>query len=208
MGPLSNVQKRSLERATTEYAKHLDEALGYLEARGISPEVARSVGLGVVRNPLPGQEWMEGRLAIPYLTDYGPVNMNFRCMEDHKCDGHPKYAMWTGLSTNLYMVQSIGRANEHIAVAEGELDALSLNIAGIPAVGIGGATKWMEHWNNIFEDFVRVYVFQDGDEAGEKFGTTLVREVGAIRVALPGGEDVNSMLVKHGADSLRSRIRA
>jgi DNA primase len=206
---LSVTQRRSLERATLQYMNHLDEALDYLGTRGIAEEVARSVGLGVVRNPIPGHEHLEGRLAIPYLTDFGPVNMNFRCLASHKCkdEGHQKYMTWTGLETNLYSVQSLQEAGEWIAVAEGELDALSLNIAGVPAVGIAGATKWSEHWNNVFEDFTRVYVFQDGDEAGKKFGDTLVREVGALRVALAAGDDVNSTLVKHGSEYLRSRIR-
>jgi DNA primase len=209
MSMLSVTQRRSLERATLQYMNHLEEALDYLEARGIGEEVARSVGLGVVRDPIPGHEHLEGRLAIPYLTDFGPVNMNFRCLSAHKCkdEGHQKYMSWTGLETNLYSIQSMREADEWIAVTEGELDALSLNIAGVPAVGIAGANKWSEHWNNVFEDFTRVYVFQDGGEAGKKFGDTLVREVGALRVALPAGEDVNSVLVKHGAEYLRGRIR-
>ena len=209
MPMLSAPQKRSLERATLQYMKHLDEALAYLAERGIGEEVARSVGLGVVRNPIPGHEHLTGRLAIPYLTDHGPVNMNFRCIKDHRCKeaGHQKYMTWSGLETNLYSVQSIHGADDWIAVCEGELDALTLNIIGVPAVGIAGANKWEDRWNNVFEDFTRVYVFQDGDEAGTKFGDVLVREVSALRIALPSGEDVNSMYIKYGADSLTSRIR-
>jgi DNA primase len=210
MAPLSSVQRKSLERATLQYSQHLGEAEDYLQGRGIGPEVARSVALGVVRDPLPGHEYLEGRLAIPYLTDSGPVNMTFRCLKDHKCsnEGHSKYMLWAGLSANLYSVQSIARAGDWIAVAEGELDALSANIAGIPCVGISGAEKWQDHWSAIFEDFVRVYVLEDGDDAGQKFGTVLVRETGAIRVPMPSGEDVNSMLVQHGAAYLKGRIRA
>ena len=209
MSMLSVTQRRSLERACMTYLSHLDEALEYLATRGIAEEVARSVGLGVVREPIPGHEHLEGRLAIPYLTDYGPVNMNFRCLEQHKCkdEGHQKYMTWAGLEANLYGIQSMRQADDWIAVAEGEIDALSLNIAGVPAVGIAGANKWSEHWNNVFEDFTRVYVFQDGDEAGKKFGDTLVREVGALRVALPSGQDVNSILVTQGPEALKNRIR-
>lgn len=209
MSTLSVVQRKSLERATLQYQGHLEEAEGYLLGRGIELEVARSNGLGVVRDPLPGQEYLEGRLAIPYMTDAGPVNMNFRCMEDHHCKehGHQKYMTWSGLETNLYNVKALSVAGSAIAVAEGELDALSSTIAGIPCVGISGATKWQDHWNNIFEDFTRIYVWQEGDDAGKKFGDRLVSEVGAIRVALPAGEDVNSIFVEQGIDALRSRIR-
>ena len=206
---LSNAQKQSLEQSTLQYASHLEEAEGYLKGRGIGLEVARSVGLGVVRDPLPGHERLEGRLAIPYLTDFGPVNMTFRCLRDHDCksSGCPKYLLWEGLESNIYSVQSLKYAGDWIAVTEGEIDALSLNIAGVPAVGIAGASKWREHWSNVFEDFSKVYVIQEGDSAGKKFADMLVREVGAMRVVLPSKEDSNSLLVKYGPEALKARIR-
>jgi hypothetical protein len=209
MGTLSIVQRKLLDRATVTYQEHLPEAEAYLLGRGIDLEAARSSGLGVVRDPIPGHEHVVGRLAIPYMTPAGPVNMNFRCMADHKCKdfGHPKYIMWTGLEVNLYNVGVLHTAGSAIAVAEGEIDALSSTLAGIPCVGISGANKWQEHWNNIFEDFTRIYVWQEGDEAGKKFGDRLVSEVGAIRVPLPDKEDVNSIWVESGKDALRARIR-
>lgn len=209
MPMLSVAQRKLLERATLQYMDHLDPALPYLSERGIDKEAASSAGLGVVVKPIPGHENLRGRLAIPYLTDNGPVNMNFRCIQGHRCKdfGHQKYMMWSGLETNLYQVQSLQQANDWITVAEGELDALTAKLAGIPCVGIGGATKWMDHWNLIFEDFTRIYVWQEGDEAGVKFADRLVHEVGALRLPLPDGEDVNSVYVSDGPSALRDRIR-
>jgi len=209
MGQLSIVQRKSLERATLQYQEHLEEAEKYLAGRGIDLEAARSSALGVVRDPIPGHEHLNGRLAIPYMTPGGPVNMNFRCIQDHKCKdfGHPKYIMWSGLEVNLYNVEALHVAGSAIAVAEGEIDALSSSLAGIPCVGISGANKWQDHWNNIFEDFTRIYVWQEGDEAGKKFGDRVVMEVGAIRVPLPDSQDVNSIWIEQGKDALRARIR-
>lgn len=209
MGQLSIVQRKSLERATVQYQEHLPEAEEYLLGRGIGLEAARSSALGVVRDPIPGHEHLVGRLAIPYMTPAGPVNMNFRCTQKHKCKeaGHPKYIMWTGLEVNLYNVSALSTAGSAIAVAEGEIDALSSTLAGIPCVGISGANKWQDHWNNIFEDFSRIYVWQEGDDAGKKFGDRLVSEVAAIRVPLPSSQDVNSIWVEQGKDALRARIR-
>jgi len=116
--------------------------------------------------------------------------------------------MWHGLEVNLYNVKALTEAKSAIAVAEGEIDAISSTLAGIPCVGISGATKWQEHWSNVFEDYERVYVWQEGDDAGKKFGDRLVSEVAAIRVALPHGEDVNSIWVASGATALRARIRS
>lgn len=209
MPTLSVVQKKLLARAQETYASHLEEAEEYLADRGIDLEAAHSAGLGVVRDPIPGHERLVGRLAIPYMTGAGPVNMNFRCVQKHSCKelGHGKYQHWAGLSSNLYNVQALDAAGTAIAVAEGEIDALSSTLAGIPCVGVPGATKWEDHWNLIFEDFTRVYVWQEGDDAGKKFADRVVMETNAVRVELPSGEDVNSIWVASGADALRARIR-
>lgn len=205
----SVVQRRSLERALTTYAGHLDLALPYLEGRGIDKAAASSAGLGVVASPILGHEHLRGRLAIPYLTDHGPVNMNFRCLKDHRCKdfNHQKYMTWEGLGANLYGVRYMEAAPDWITVAEGELDALSSNLAGIPCVGVSGATKWMDHWNLIFKDFTRTYVWQEGDPAGKKFADRVVTEIGAFRLELPQGEDVNSIWAAKGADPLRAMIK-
>lgn len=202
-------QRALLKRATEEYGRNLTLALEYLEGRGIDREAASSAALGVVVDPLPGQEYLTGRLAIPYMTPSGPVNMNFRCIKSHDCKtaGHQKYMTWEGLGANLYNVIALEEANASIAVAEGELDALSSSLAGIPCVGISGAEKWKPHWKNVFEDFSRVYVWQEGDEAGKRFAKKVSMELNAIRVQLPGKEDVNSLWVSEGAEGLRARIR-
>lgn len=209
MAMLSLLQRKLLERATQTYGSHVEEAESYLAGRGISLEAARSAGLGVVRNPLPGQEFLTGRLAIPYLTKAGPVNMAFRCLKDHSCkeSGCSKYMRWSGLGDTLYNVNAIFEAGQAIAISEGEIDALSSTLAGIPCVGIPGSTKWEEHWNLVFEDFERVYAWQEGDAAGEKFAKRMALELNAIRVVLPPGEDVNSLWAAHGAEALRARIR-
>lgn len=209
MGMLSKPQRDLLERATLQYSMNLDVAADYLASRGIDLEVARSNALGVVVDPVPGHEGLVGRLAIPYLTNAGPVNMNFRCIKNHVCKESAchKYENLKGAGTNLYGVQYLDDAGDWIAVAEGEIDAISSNIAGIPCVGISGAKKWQDHWANIFEDFTRVYVWQEGDAAGKEFADGLVSKIGAIRIALPQGEDVNSILVKQGPEALRNLVR-
>lgn len=208
MGALSKEQRRFLERATLQYASHLDEAQGVLEARGLEMGLARSSALGVVRDPLPGHEHHTGKLVIPYLTDAGPVNLTFRCLRDHGHEGHGKYVREKGLPGNLYNVQAIAYAEEWIVVTEGELDALIMKQIGIPALAVPGVEHWKEHWPNVFEDFSRVYLFEDGDSAGEKLWNKMSYELSnVIRVKMPDGEDVNSMFVKSGAEYLINRIK-
>lgn len=209
MGMLSAEQKKSLARAQETYSQNLTLAEEYLAGRGIDLVAASSAGLGVVVDPIPGHEYMRGRLAIPYMTASGPVNMTFRCIQHHECklEGHQKYMTQEGLEANLYNVRALEDANSSIAIAEGEIDALSSSLAGIPCVGISGAEKWKPYWKNVFEDFSHVYVWQEGDEAGKRFAKRMSVEVSAIRVTLPSGQDVNSIWVEQGADGLRARIR-
>lgn len=211
MPALSKEQRQHLERATLTYAENLDDAAEWLAGRGIEKEFAASRGLGVVRDPIPGHESMTGRLAIPYLTDAGPVNMNFRCIQDHDCKEvprHRKYLKRKGSETNLYGVQSLLWAEEWCVVTEGELDAMIWQQIGVPAVGVPGAESWKPHWVNVFEDFSRVYVAEDGDAAGQDLWIRMSEELdNVIRMRMPDGEDSNSMFLKEGASYLVGRIK-
>jgi 5S rRNA maturation endonuclease (ribonuclease M5) len=209
MAMLSPSQKKSLVRAVKSYSANVGVAEEYLAGRGISLELAQARELGVVIDPIPGHEGLRGFLSIPYQTENGPVNMAFRCLRKHDCKSTscPKYLNAPGAGTNMFSVQSFQTAGSSIAICEGEIDVISANIAGITAVGVSGATKWKSHWDRIFEDFTSIYIMQDGDAAGEKFGNKMVEKFKAIRVVMPDGEDVNSTLVKHGAAALRALIR-
>ena len=174
-------------------------------------EAAAYEGLGVVRDAPALHEQYEGRLAIPYITDYGPVNMTFRCLKDHDCKehGHGKYLKVKGAESDLYGVRAFDDATDWIGVCEGELDSLILRQIGIPAVSNPGATNWKDHWPNVFEDLSRIYVFADADESGNKMYNTFRDNLPmpVIKVRLPVGEDVNSTYVKYGAQAIIDRIK-
>lgn len=208
---LSKEQRRLLEETTLRYAERVDEAEEWLASRGIGLEFARSVGLGVVTDP-PGQHMhMKGRLSIPYLTDAGPVAIVARCMEDHKCKevaDHSKMAKPNKQPNRLYGVQTASRADDWIVVTEGEIDALTWQQIGVPAIGVPGAEMWKPHWVNVFEDFSRVYLAEDGDDAGRDLWIKMSEELSnAIRMRMPDGEDSNSMFLKEGEAYLLSRIK-
>ena len=200
-----------LEETTLRYADHVEEAEAWLATRGIELETARGAGLGVVTDP-PGQHMhMRGRLSIPYLTDAGPVAIVARCMQDHKCKevpDHSKMAKPNKQPNRLYGVQTAAWADDWIVVTEGEIDALTWHQIGVPAISIPGAKDWKPHYKNVFEDFSRVYLAIDGDDAGKQLWNTLKSELThVIPIWFPAGEDTNSMYVKHGKDALLERIK-
>lgn len=201
-------QRLGLEFATSQYEQNLHLAEEYLSSRGFSEETASSSRLGVVVEPVPGDDQFIGRLAIPYLTRSGVVDIRFRCLKAHDCKAEncKKYLGHPGRPLRLYNVEALFEADDFIVLCEGELDTITATQCGFPAVGVPGVGGWKPHFNRIFEDYQRVYLFADGDEAGRKFGERLKQELSAVVVTMPEGEDVNSAFVKFGEDYLRSRI--
>lgn len=210
MQTLSEEQRRFFEQAVSTYQADLvgdTSAQGYLASRGLGPAAVNTYRLGVVRRPLAGHEQYQGRLAIPYLTPAGVVNIRFRCLSSHECDGHPKYLSADGAGTNLFNVLDLKKDSPFICVAEGEIDTMSLSLAGLPAVGVPGVDAWQKHFSRCLEDFEVIYAFGDGDKAGSKFSSFLARETRARPIRMPPGDDCNSLYVKGGADALRRLLQ-
>lgn len=212
---LSKEQKQYQVRAWETYSPHLADAEEWLEGRGLGLEFAASRGLGVVANPLPGHEPATGYLAIPYLTRTGPVNFEFRCIQPHNCKeipNHTKYYRRKGSGVNVYGVQSVAWATDWIVVTEGAIDALTWQQIGVPALGIPGAENWKDYWGNLLEDFSRVYLAEDGDNAGKDLWIAMSEHIDqsntmVVRMRMPDGEDSNSMYLKQGKDYLLGRIK-
>jgi DNA primase len=206
---LSAEQRRFFEQAVTTYQRDLaadTAALAYLRARGIGPEAVARFRLGLVTSPLAGDEQYRGRLVIPYLTPAGVVNIRFRCAQAHECEGHPKYLSREGAGTNLFNVLDLKKDSPFICVAEGEIDTMSLSLAGLPAVGVPGVETWQKHFSRCLEDFEVIYAFGDGDKAGSKFSNFLARETRARPIRMPAGKDCNDIFRERGAEGLRALL--
>jgi DNA primase len=208
---LSAEQRRFFEQAATQYQSDLaadTAAQAYLMTRGLGPEAAALFRLGVVTSPLAGHEQYRGRLAIPYLTPAGVVNLRFRCAASHDCEAehHPKYLSAEGAGSNLFNVLDLKKDSPFVCVAEGEIDTMSLSLAGLPAVGVPGVDTWQKHFSRCLEDFEVIYAFGDGDKAGGKFSNFLARETRARPIRMPNGKDCNDIFREQGADGLRALI--
>lgn len=206
---LTQKGRDTLERATTQYQEDVAEIADYLLARGIDGATAQRFRLGYVARPIIGHEQYAGRLAIPYITPAGVVDIRFRCVEDHHCKdhGHGKYLSQPGHKTRLYNTPAILSAGDTIAITEGELDAIILNKIGIHAVGVPGAQAWQnDYYPRIFADFGDVLIFGDSDEAGRNFSRGVARDLtDATIIELPAGMDVNDIYLVEGADGVLHR---
>lgn len=199
-----------MEEATSAYQAQLTvHAELYLASRGLTDEAVATSRLGVVDDPMPGHERYRGRLAIPYLSADGhPVDIRFRCLEDHDCRSlrHGKYETQPDHPARVYNVGAIVQADDVIHVAEGELDTIILNQIGLPAIGLPGVANWSGKHRRLLAGFSRVWVWGDPDEAGAGLVNKITSSLASAKgVRLKDG-DVNESLLLHGADYLRSLI--
>lgn len=218
MRRLTESQRQFLQEATTRYHRSLpgSPGEGHLESRGLmAPSIREEVSrfrIGYVVDPLPGHEMYRGKLAIPYLRwhpehKWMAVSMRFRCLQDHDHTGHGKYLSVPNEQPWLYNTVSLLKHSPTVAITEGEIDAITAQVCGIPTVGVPGAQMWKPYFRELFPGYREVFVFADGDEAGMTFANKVAGTLPNAKVIpMPPTEDVNSFVVKHGKQALLERI--
>jgi len=200
---LSKSQKELLEKATENYAQNLQEIVPYLQSRGITEQTATMFRLGFVREPEMGHEPYVGKLAIPYLTPTGVIDIRFRSLNS---DGGPKYLSRPGATTHIYNINALSNDSDVLAICEGELDTVVATQAGFSAVGLPGANNWKSFYTRVLADWSKVVLLCDGDNAGREMAKHLSRELDNVfPVFMPEGQDVNDVYLLEGADGLRKR---
>jgi DNA primase len=110
------------------------------------------------------------------------------------------------LSPKLFNPAALLRDTDFICVTEGEIDAISAEQAGMPTVGIPGATQWVGWYSRLFKGYKTVYFLQDDDKAGQEMAENWASEIANVKVIVMPSGDVNSTLVDLGEDQLRALI--
>lgn len=202
---LSQSQRDLLERATAAYEGHLADVMPYLSQRGISEQTARTYRLGYVAvPPVRGDDEYVGRLSIPYVTTGGVVDIRFRAIT---AGDEPKYKSRPGTQTRLFGVTALTKDADTIVLCEGEIDTMTMNQIGVPAVGVPGANAWKDHWRLLFADYDNIVVMCDGDQAGRDFGKRVAEKIDNVQVVhLPDGTDVNDLYTSGGEALLRDKV--
>ena len=212
----STSTRNLLDQACRIYEKDLKGSVAekYLLKRGLTKEVMTYFRLGYVDpsvDRFPGHEFQENRLAIPYITPTGIVQMRFRAVPfDGEIGGpedSPKYKSIAHTSVTMFNTRDFASEGT-IAVCEGELDAISAHMAGIPAIGIPGASNWQKVFARAFR-FRKVVILADNDDKGDglKFAEKVQADIKGSRIILMDeGYDVNKFIQDFGIQELRKKV--
>lgn len=155
-----------------------------------------------------------GMLAIPYLRNspvqgQSVVSMRFRCIrEDCPHSDHGKYMSMPGADIRLFNTLPLQSSRETVGICEGEIDAITATLSGLPSVGVSGVESWKTHFREPFLGFRKVFILADGDEPGMRFATKIANLLPNAKI-IPSapGDDVNSEVLKHGPKALLEKVR-
>lgn len=127
-------------------------------------------------------------------------------------DGRSWWLGGQGKDQIPYGLEQLGKGGDALVLTEGESDTLALRLAwpeSIVAIGIPGASSWKSEWAVIAENFKRVYLSFDADDAGEKLSEAVKVDLpDAKRLYLPRGSDTRAVLQQLGKRAYRALIDA
>lgn len=184
----------------------------WFEQRGIPRSVVESEAIACLDAYMPQLEETVPCLAFPYRKKGQVVNVKYRALKAKA------FRQESGAEKVLYRQDCIAR--EMVVIVEGEIDALSVVVAGIdsvvsvpdgaPAVSAKNyASKftYLDQDPDPFDGVDKIVLAVDGDEPGQVLQRELGRRLGTDRcwfVEWPKDcKDANEVLLKHGAEFLR-----
>lgn len=160
-------------------------ALDWLTSRGLTEQTIADFRLGC-----------DGEVVcFPYLRNDELVNIKRRSISDKK-------RMWQEKDAEpcLFGWHLIDPKCRVVAIAEGEIDAMTLHQVGIPALSVNqgaGNHQWIDcDWDRL-QRFSEILLCFDADDAGQKGAREVARRLGIERcriVTFPGCKDANDAL--------------
>lgn len=137
---------------------------------------------------------------FPYLRDGQLINAKYRNADEKK-----DMRQEAGAEPCLYGWHTIDPKARQVAICEGEIDAMTLHQAGIPALSCNagaGNFQWLENDYDRLDRFDDILIAYDDDEQGNKGAQELIRRLGVERcrrMTFEGKKDANEYLLS-GAD--------
>jgi twinkle protein len=145
---------------------------------------------------------------FPYLRDGELVNVKYRSVTEKR-----EMRQEGGAEPCLFGWHLIEPRARAVAITEGEIDAMTLHQAGIPALSVNagaGNHQWIENdWDRL-ERFSEIFVCFDDDEAGQKGAREVVQRLGIERCKPVkfGAKDANQWLMDGaGGEDFHAALR-
>jgi twinkle protein len=193
------------------------QLLDWFAARGISGDVLRREGVGLITAYMPHEEADVPCIAFPYRKNGEVVNVKYRALASKG------FRQVAGAEKILYRQDQI--AADSVVIVEGEVDALSVVMAGVesvvsvpdgapPANAKNYTSKFtfLDQEPDPLKGMKRLVLAMDSDEPGRALEVEMARRLGrdrCWRVRWPEGcKDANDVLRAYGPEEVRARIRA
>jgi twinkle protein len=188
--------------------------VAWIEARGISAELAGKFGLATVHRN--GAAW----LSVPYVEWGKPVNHKYRLTSEkrHMMDPDAPLTLWN----HDCLIED---SDQPLVICEGEWDALTALQLGWRAVSVpngapsaetddpANAKRYEFLWRarDQINRVSRIILATDDDAAGKALRADLIALIGADRCSFVdypfGCKDLNEVLTELGADAVHRALR-
>lgn len=177
---------------------------GIADRKGLPVEVLRSFALtegvaGVERTRC---------VDIPYLDMQGEVVSIRKRLH---LDVEPRFMWRRGDKVIPYGLWRLAeaRTNRHLIMVEGESDTWTLWHAGLPALGVPGASTWKEAWKPHLQDIESLFLWREPDGGGDTLVSTIASDLPDIRIIEPPADvkDPNELWNALGRDVEAFRAR-
>lgn len=205
-------QKPTYRKPSVENVTRMSEgARLWLNKRGITDEVIDLNGIFTGSVYMPQVEEFVTALAFPYKRGEELVNVKWR-------DKDKNFRLEAGAERILYGLNDV---QETTIIVEGEVDKLSLHVAGFkncvsvpdgaPAENTQDYTSKFDFLNDSLVENVRTWILAvDNDGPGKKLEEELARRFGresCLRVTWPEGcKDANEVLIQHGSEMVKQCV--
>lgn len=134
-------------------------------------------------------------VAMPYFGRDGTL-LRSRFRVTMTGPKHERFRWGKGTGFYPYGLWRLPASGQSIMIVEGESDAQTLWFHGVNALGLPGTGTWRPEWAD-YLDRLRVFVWQEPDEAGQKLAETLAY-LKPTMVCHPMYKDVSEYHIKHG----------
>jgi twinkle protein len=164
--------------------------LEWLQSRGLTEHTVEDFKIG--EQDRGGKSYA----VFPYMRDGELINAKYRNPDDKK-----DMRQEGGAEPCLFGWHLIDPKARTVAITEGEIDAMTLHQAGIPALSVNagaGNHQWIENdWARL-ERFSEILICFDDDEPGKKGAAEVVQRLGMDRCKLVtfGAKDANQWLME------------